>query len=27
MVIVRNGTEFGMPSEDWTDAFYEFAGG
>jgi len=26
MVIVRNGTEFGIPSEDWTDAFYEFAG-
>lgn len=27
MVIVRNGTEFGIPSEDWTNAFYAFAGG
>ncbi len=26
MVIVRNGTEYGIPSEEWLELFYEFAG-
>lgn len=27
MIIVRNGTEFGIPSAEWTDAFFAFASG
>jgi hypothetical protein len=25
LVIVRNGTEYGIPSEEWLNLFYEFA--
>jgi hypothetical protein len=25
LVIVRNGTEFGMGSAEWTNLFYDFA--
>lgn len=26
VIIVRNGNEYGMPSKDWVDAFYQVAG-